>query len=229
VTTPVKRLLLVAFAFATGVGLLGLLFYESVRFNNFDVILTSRLLAPEGSILGSIAHFASDGGGGVPLILGLLVIISLGILWRRPWHLLAAIGVFFLANITTQLMKLVLAHPKLQGALGASYPVEIDYPSGHTTAGLALGFALWLTAPPRWRGWAAVVGLGYGVAVGIGVVVAGWHYVSDVFGAAMVVGFWASLALAGLVAAKLETPADWNPIRKTMKRSEHSGPAGTSG
>lgn len=207
----VKRLLLAAFAFAAGVGLLGLLFYESVRFNDFDATLTARLLAPEDSLRGSIAHFTSDGGGGGPLLVGLLVIAALGLLWRRPWHLLAGVGAFFLANITTQLMKLVLSHPELQGALGASYPVEIDYPSGHTTAAFSLGFALWVTAPPRWRALAGAFGLVYGTAVGIGVVVAGWHYVSDVFGAVMVVGFWASLTLAALVAANLETPADWDP------------------
>jgi membrane-associated phospholipid phosphatase len=106
-------------------------------------------------------------------------------------------------------MKLVLAHPDLQGALGATNPVEIDYPSGHTTAAFGLGFALWLTAPPDSRGWAGAAGLIFGAAVGIGVVVAGWHYVSDVFGAVMVVGFWASIALAGLVAARMEAPADW--------------------
>jgi membrane-associated phospholipid phosphatase len=214
---PIKRLLLAAFASAAGVGLLGLLFYQSTRFNDLDVTLTTDLQAPAGSVLGSIAHFTSDGGGGGPLVIGLVVVVALGILWRRPWHLLAGIGVFFLANVTTQLMKLVLAHPELQGALGVTYPVEIDYPSGHTTAAFALGFALWLTAPPRWRGWAGAVGLSYGVAVGIGVVVAGWHYVSDVFGAVMVVGFWAALALAGLVAARLETPADWEPGRNSEK------------
>jgi membrane-associated phospholipid phosphatase len=205
----VKRLILLALTFAAGVGLLGLLFYQSTRFGNFDARLTADLLAPEGSAAGSVAHFASDGGGGLPLLAGLLLVIALGVLWRRPWQLAVGIAVFFLANITTQLMKLVLAHPDLQGALGATYPVEIDYPSGHTTAAFALGFALWLTAPPKSRGWAGAVGLLYGTAVGIGVVVAGWHFVSDVFGAVMVVGFWSALALAGLVAAGREAPSDW--------------------
>lgn len=205
-TVSVKRLLFAAFLFAAGVGLLGLLFYQSTSFNSFDATLTADLLAPDDSASGSIAHFASDGGGGLPLVIGLLTVAALGVLWRRPWHLLAGMGVFFLANVTTQMMKLVLAHPELQGALGATYPVEIDYPSGHTTAAFALGFAFWLTAPPRWRGRVGALGLIYGATVGIGVVVAGWHYVSDVLGAVMVVGFWGSLALAGLVAAKLETP-----------------------
>ena len=68
-----------------------------------------------------------------------------------------------------------------------------------------------MTAPPKWRGLVAAIGLTYAAAVGIGVVVAGWHFISDVIGAILVVGFWAALALAALVAAKQERPEDWNP------------------
>jgi membrane-associated phospholipid phosphatase len=221
VPLSVQRLILAAFACAAGVGLLGLLFYQSARFNHYDSTLTAHLLAPSDSALESIAGFASDGGNGGPLAFGLLVTVVLGVLWRRPWHLLAGVAVFLLANVTTQLMKLVLAHPRLQGALGATHPVDIGYPSGHTTAAFSLGFALWVTTPPRWRTWSAAFALVYGAAVGLGVVVAGWHYVSDVIGAVLVVGFWAALALAALVSARLESSADWvsksKPSRQTPR------------
>jgi len=207
----VQRLIFIAFACAAGVALLGLLFYESGRFNHYDSTLTSHLLAPVGSSRERISELASDGGNAGPLALGLLVTVVLGIAWRRPWHLIAGITVFVCANVTTQLLKLVLSHPRLQGALGASYPIEIGYPSGHTTGAVSIGFALWLTAPPRWRGWAALIGFAYGAAVGLGVVIAGWHFISDVVGAILVVGFWAALALAALVTAGKESPADWKP------------------
>lgn len=207
----VQRLIFIAFACAAGVALLGLLFYESARFNHYDTTLTAHLLAPSGSTREALAEFTSDGGGAGPLALGLLVTVLLGVVWRRPWHLLAAVGVFLAANVSTQLLKLVLAHPRLQGALGASYPVQIGYPSGHTTGAVSLGFALWLTAPPRWRGAAALFALIYGAATGLGVILAGWHFVSDVIGAVMVVGFWAALALAALVMGRKESPADWLP------------------
>jgi membrane-associated phospholipid phosphatase len=213
----VQRLLLAALGCAVGVGLLGLLFYQSARFNQYDTTLTSHLLAPSDSSLGSLAGIAADGGNGGPLALGLLLTVALGLLWRRPWHLAAGVAVFVLANVTTQLMKLVLAHPRLQGALGASYPVDIGYPSGHTTAAFSLGFALWVTTPPRWRAWSAVLGLAYGTAVGLGVIIAGWHYVSDVIGAVMVVGFWGALALAALVTARIESPTDWLPQTRVAR------------
>ena len=194
--------------------LLALLFYGSTRFSNFDARVTSHLLAASGSARETIAEFTSDGGNSGPLAACLAVIAILGIVWNRPWHLLAAFGVFALANATTQIMKLVLAHPRLQGALGVSYPIEIGYPSGHTTGAVSVAFAAWLVAPPRWRGWALAFGLLYASAVGIGVVVAGWHFISDVIGAVLVVGFWAALALAAMVTAKLEEPEDWLPAHQ---------------
>ncbi|MBK8295448.1 MAG: phosphatase PAP2 family protein [Solirubrobacterales bacterium] len=205
----VQRLIFIAFACAAGVALLGLLFYVSARFNHYDTTFTAHLLAPSGSLRESVAEFTSDGGNSGPLALGLLVTVGFGISWHRPWQLAAGVAVFLLANFSTQMMKLVLAHPRLQGALGASYPIEIGYPSGHTTGALSLGFAFWVTAPPRWRGWAALLAATYAAAVALGVIFAGWHFISDVIGAIFVVGFWAALALAALVLGGKESPGDW--------------------
>ena len=214
----VKRLITIAVACAVGVALLALLFYGSTRFSNLDVRSTSHLLAASGSTRETIARFTSDGGNSGPLAACLVVIAILGAVWNRPWHLLAAFGVFALANATTQILKLVLAHPRLQGALGVTYPIEIGYPSGHTTGALSIGSAAWRAAPPQWRGWALAFGLFYSAAVGLGVVVAGWHLISDVIGAILVVSFWAALALAALVSARMEEPADWLPAGEVSGR-----------
>lgn len=200
----IRDLLIVAVLCAGGVALLALLFYGSASFNHFDVRVTSRLLAAEGTRLESLGQLGAKLADPVPLIFLFFVLIVLAIAWSRPWQLIGAGAVIFCANVTTQLLKLVSAHPRVQGALGVSYPIDIHYPSGHTTAALSVGFGLWLIAPPRYRRPAAVAGLLYGVAVGAGVVVAGWHFISDVVGAAFVVGFWACLALAALKGAGLE-------------------------
>lgn len=209
----VRRLIFVAFACAAGVGLLALFFYGSDRFNHYDTSLTSRLLAEHDSGGERLAEFAANSANLGPLLLIVAGITLLAILWRRPWHLLVAAGVFIAANLTTQVMKVALAHPRLQGALGASYPIQIAYPSGHTTAAVSAGFSLWLVAPPRWRGLAALVGGLYALVVGVGVVVAGWHFISDVIGAILVVGFWAALGLAALVLGRQEVPREWVPGR----------------
>ncbi len=194
----VRRLLILALGCAAGVALLALLFYGSDRFNDLDHRVTGRLLAPDGSLRESLFHAAADLAEPVPLAIALAVVAGLGLAWGRPWQLLAAGGVVLAANVTTQVMKAALSHPRLQGAFGATQHIEVGYPSGHTTAAFSAGFALWLVAPPRFRRRAAWVGIAYGLVVAAGVVIAGWHYVSDVLGAVLVVGFWGSLALAAL-------------------------------
>lgn len=197
----IRGLILLAVLCAAGVALLALLFYGSDRFNDLDTRATAKLLAAEGSRSESLAASASDLANGGPLLVFMLVLAGLAVLWRRSVHLLAGVAVVVLANLTTQGMKVVLSHPRVQGELGASYPIEIGYPSGHTTAAFSIGFALWVLAPPGRRMLAGTIGLIYGVGVGAGVVVAGWHYLSDVAGAIMVVGFWAALTMAALVSS----------------------------
>jgi membrane-associated phospholipid phosphatase len=223
--TAVIYLLLTALACAGGVAVLGTLFYSWARFNHYDSTLTAHLLAEPDSATETAFQFAADLANLGPLALVLVGIALLGIVWGRPWHLLAAASVVLFANVTTQLLKAVLAHPRLQGALGADYPVEIAYPSGHTTAAFSAGVALWLITPPRWRGWAAMAGVAYGTVVAAGVVVAGWHFISDTVGAVMVVGFWTSLVLAALVQTRLEAPADWLPEGEGGAPEPLRGPA----
>ena len=205
----VRRLIFIAFACAAGVALLALLFYGSDRFNHYDSTITAHLLAPADSGRESLAEAGARSANLGPLLLILAVVTVVGLVSRRPWQLLVALGVFAGANLTTQIMKVALAHPRLQGALGASYPIQIAYPSGHATAAVSSWFAIWLVAPPRWRGFAALAGGLYALLVGASVVIAGWHFISDVIGAILVVGFWAALGLAALVLGRRETPADW--------------------
>ena len=197
-------LVLAAIVCAGGTALLALLFYGSTRVSNFDARLTSRFLAAPDSRLERMADFGARLAEPLPLLVICLGLVVLAILWKRPWHLLAAGGVLIGANLTTQVMKLLMAHPRLQGALGVSYPIEIHYPSGHTTAALTAGFGLWLIAPPRFRFRGGIAGAAYGLVVTAGVMISGWHFISDVLGAAMVVGFWGCLAMAALTQAGKE-------------------------
>lgn len=194
----VRRLLIAALICAAGVALLALLFYGSDRFNSLDHRITGKLVASSGSITETVFHGFADLAEPVPLALALAGIAIVGLVSGRPRELVVAGGVVLAANLSTQIMKAVLAHPRLQSAFGATYPVAVGYPSGHTTAAFSAGFALWLVVPPAHRRLAAQVGLVYGLLVAAGVVVAGWHFLTDVAGAILVVGFWACLALAWL-------------------------------
>lgn len=205
VNRSVRRLLIAAFLCAAGVALLALLFYGSNRFNSLDHRITAKLVAPSGSITETVFHGFADLAEPVPLAMALAGVAFVGLISGRPRELALAAFAVLAANLSTQIMKAVLAHPRLQSAFGASYPVAVGYPSGHTTAAFSAGFALWLVAPPEHRQLAAKVGLVYGLLVAAGVVVAGWHFLTDVVGAILVVGFWGCLAFAWLAARPGQT------------------------
>lgn len=193
-----RTLVVAALLCAAGVAMLALLFYGSDRFNSLDLRLTARLMASEGSGVEALFHRFADLANPIPLALALAGIVVVGLISFRFRELTVAVAVFFAANLSTQIMKMALAHPRVQSAFGATHHIDVGYPSGHTTAAFSAGFALWLVTPVRYRAIAAAAGISYGAIVGIGVVIAGWHFLTDVAGAILVVGFWACL---GLIAA----------------------------
>jgi membrane-associated phospholipid phosphatase len=118
---------------------------------------------------------------------------------RRPRLALASSAILLGANVTTQLLKPILAHPRAASLLGGVPPVgAASWPSGHATAAMALALSFVLVAPARVRPLAAGLGAAFAVAVSYSFLTLGWHYPSDVFGGFLVAAIWASLALAAL-------------------------------
>lgn len=119
---------------------------------------------------------------------------------RRSRRLALAGGAILLgANLTTELLKLILAHPRAASLLGGARPVgSTSWPSGHATAAMALALSLILVVPARLRPLAAGLGALFATAVSYSFLTLGWHYPSDVFGGFLVAGIWASLVLAAL-------------------------------
>ena len=133
----------------------------------------------------------------VALLGGALVVVGA----VRGGLSLAAASVIVLlgANVTTQLMKEVLARPdfvpsQAQVGLGNSLP------SGHTTVAASIALAAVLVAPKRIRGPVALLGALYAAVIGVAVLTAGWHRPSDAVAAFAMATGWA--AVASLVAIK---------------------------
>ena len=112
--------------------------------------------------------------------------------------MVAAVVVVAGANLTTQVLKVALAHPRYQPILGAHQLGSIAFPSGHTTAATSIAVAFALVVPRRLQPAAAVLGAGLVFAVGCSVIVLNWHYPSDVLGGILVAAGWGFAALAGL-------------------------------
>lgn len=96
------------------------------------------------------------------------------------------------ADLSTELLKRAV-HQSRDVALIHStviHPQNSTWPSGHSTAAMALALCLVLAAAPRWRPWAALVGAGFTLAVIYSLLALGWHYVSDVVGGLLMAGTW---------------------------------------
>lgn len=132
----------------------------------------------------------------VPLaLLGCVLVLTVSVVRRSPWHAVGALLVVAGANVTTQVLKLyVFERPDLL-ELGAPNSL----PSGHTTIVASIALGLVFTAPPAMRLPAAVIGLGASLLVGTATIVVGWHRLSDVAAALLVSVAWAGVALALVV------------------------------
>jgi membrane-associated phospholipid phosphatase len=137
---------------------------------------------------------------GDPLSLLLMLAAACAVaLWRgRPRGALAAVAVVAGANVTTQILKVLLAHPRYQPSLGAFQVRGNAFPSGHATAAASIAVACLFVAPSRLRGLVAVAGAGFYLAVGCSVLLLDWHYPSDVAAGLLVAGAWGFAVLAVL-------------------------------
>lgn len=163
-----------------------------------DARLLARLAAHEDTALGWLAEGLAHLGDPLPLLLLLVAACAVALLRGRPREAAAAAAVVAGANVTTQVLKVLLAHPRYQPSLGGLQIDASAFPSGHATAAASIVVAWLFVAPRRWRGFVAVLGAGFFFAVGCSVVVLDWHYPSDVAGGLLVAAGWGFAALAAL-------------------------------
>jgi membrane-associated phospholipid phosphatase len=137
-------------------------------------------------------------------ILWAVVLAAIALARGRPRVALAAAAVMGLAPLTSETLKPLVAHAHAR--VGVVHVGPASWPSGHSTAALALVLSAVLVAPARLRALVACVGGLYVVAVGVSLLILGWHMPSDVLGGYLVAALWASLALAALRAAERSWP-----------------------
>jgi membrane-associated phospholipid phosphatase len=146
-----------------------------------------------------IARFVADLCNPNPYIF--LAAIPMAIaLARRRLRLVLAVGTILLgANVTTHLLKPLLAHPRAASLFGGVSPLgPASWPSGHATAAMSLALSTVLAVPARARPVVAALGAVFAVAVSYSFLTLGWHYPSDVVGGFLVAAIWTMLAIAGL-------------------------------
>jgi membrane-associated phospholipid phosphatase len=145
---------------------------------------------------------------GDPAQVGLITLglAALAALCGRPRVTVAIVALMAATSVSSQLLKIVLAHPRNAPILG--HVVGPDaLPSGHATAAMSLAFAGVLAVPRRARIPAALLGSGLALAVGASVIAWGWHFPSDVLAGYLLATGWALVIAAALHEAHRRLPA----------------------
>jgi membrane-associated phospholipid phosphatase len=137
-------------------------------------------------------------GSVLAVVLALVALCGLAVRWGRRREAIAAVAVVLAASVTTQILKVVLAHPRVQPILGTNQISAASFPSGHATAAMAMAVAWLLVVPPRWRATTAVAGAVLVFGVSFSVLVLTWHFPSDALAGILVATGYGFAALAAL-------------------------------
>jgi membrane-associated phospholipid phosphatase len=128
-----------------------------------------------------------------------LLLVAVALVRRRPRVAIAVVLVMALAPISAELLKPLLAHPHME--LGTVYISAASWPSGHSSAALALVLCAVLVAPVQLRPAVTVLGAAFAIAVGCSLLILAWHMPSDVLGGYLIAALWMALVVAWLRAA----------------------------
>jgi len=116
----------------------------------------------------------------VPLLVIALVLMGIAVV-RRRYRVAAAVAVILVgANVTTQLLKPALAHERFADWLGHGQIDPASWPSGHSTAAMALALCAVLVTPARLRSVVAALGAVFAVAIAYSLITATWTLVAIV-------------------------------------------------
>ncbi len=194
----IKPPLLGCLACVSGLTVLAALTYQAEPFTRRDAEVLGWLSAPSGSFVEGIAEVAMRLADPLPLLAALAVVCGLGRHWGRRRETLAALALVAGANLTTQVLKAALSHPRYQPLLGYRQVGSASFPSGHATGSLSIALALVLVAPRPWHLAALLAGSAFALAVSCSVLVLNRHFPSDVLGGWLVTGAWFFAVLVAL-------------------------------
>jgi membrane-associated phospholipid phosphatase len=143
-----------------------------------------------------------------PYVYLVVAVVAVAVLRRRPRAVFAVCTIVLGATVSTELLKHVVAAPRPGYLFAGGYsPLPPDsWPSGHSTAVMALVLAAVVAAPARLRPAVAALGACLAIAVGYSVLATGIHYPSDVLGGFLMAATWALATVAALLGVE-----DWRP------------------
>jgi membrane-associated phospholipid phosphatase len=157
--------------------------------------------------IAGLAERVSHAFNPAPYAVMVIALLVIALLLRRHRQAVAAGVLLVGANVSSQVLKPLLAHPRdLSGYDHANDLGAAAFPSGHATAAMSLALAAVVIAPHAYRPLVAALGGLVALAVSGSLLVLSWHWPSDVVGGYLLATAWCLVALAGLRAAAMRWP-----------------------
>ncbi|MEO8966429.1 MAG: phosphatase PAP2 family protein [Solirubrobacteraceae bacterium] len=196
--------------YGAGAGALALI---AVWFATFHIALVRRLdqsiligfTGLQRPRLNGVAYFVATLCNPDHYVLLVAVPVIVALVRRRPRHVVAMVAIVLGANLTTQLLKPLLAAPRPIGSPGL-YIDAASWPSGHATAAMTLVLCAVLAAPARRRPLVAALMGAFAIAVCYSFLSLHWHYPTDVLGGFLVAATWSLAGAAALFWAQARWP-----------------------
>jgi membrane-associated phospholipid phosphatase len=213
----VRAPLLACLGCAAGLSVLLIVAYAVSPFPKFDALALNGFETLQGPFADDVLYPFARTADPLPLAAFLIVLSAVGLSAGRGRQVGAALVAVSGANITTQVLKVLLAHPRFHSVLAHQIGAAA-FPSGHATAAMSIALALVIVSPRAWRPIAAAVGGLFALAVSFSIVTLGWHFPSDIVGGYLVATTWCLTLLAGLLAAEQRWP-ERGSLRDAARRA----------
>jgi membrane-associated phospholipid phosphatase len=163
-----------------------------------------------------LAHLCNP----LPYALAGLITIAVAYRLRGPRTAVAITLLLGGANLTSQMLKPVLAyHRELYYTQFELYNIrDAAFPSGHATAAMALSLALLIVVPRAYRPVTAAIGAAFTIAVTFSILMLEWHFPSDVVGGYLIATTFGLVTFAALRYANERWP-EHGTMRQAAKEA----------
>ncbi len=201
-----RRAKLALFGAGIGVALLFLTWFAAFHIGVVERV-DQKIFSGFGGLshrprLSSLANHIARLCNPKPYVYFCVLPVLLALARRRVRVAVTVSGILLGANVTTELLKPLLAQHRARSLLGTILPPDAaSWPSGHATAAMSLTLCLVLASPARLRPAMATLGAVFSVAVSYSFLTLGWHYPTDVLGGYLIAMTWTLLGVAALYVA----------------------------
>src|SRR5215210_3393388 len=196
-----------------GAGFCGLVFlvllaaaYGSSQVRWLDAAALQGFVNLSGStaswVTGKLAAF----GNPLPVVLATVAFAAVAVARGRPRSAAVVVALVGLTSVSSQLLKPLLATARYDEPFEGVHVGAASLPSGHATAAMSLAIAAVLVVPAGARLLAGLAGAALALAVGLSVMISGWHFPSDVAAGYLLAAGWALVLVATRRAADLRWP-----------------------